>query len=90
MNFSMIENRTYPIFMSLVLYAIPLMTVKTLPMFDEYLNPPSCVDPQVPAVIAPEPAVSTEPDHDIEVTHMDNNPYVDFPIPEPSSEESLM
>ncbi|GJR26047.1 hypothetical protein Tco_1102279 [Tanacetum coccineum] len=29
------------------------------PMFDEYLNPPPCVDPQVPAVIAPEPAVST-------------------------------
>ncbi|GKE63623.1 retrovirus-related pol polyprotein from transposon TNT 1-94, partial [Tanacetum coccineum] len=29
------------------------------PMFDEYLNPPPCVDLQVPAVIAPEPAVST-------------------------------
>ncbi|GJZ08438.1 hypothetical protein Tco_0542721, partial [Tanacetum coccineum] len=29
------------------------------PMFDEYLNPPPCVDPQVHAVIAPEPAVST-------------------------------
>ncbi|GJR83894.1 hypothetical protein Tco_0154679 [Tanacetum coccineum] len=29
------------------------------PMFDEYLNPPSCVDPQDPAVIAPEPVVST-------------------------------
>ncbi|GJU49528.1 uncharacterized mitochondrial protein-like protein [Tanacetum coccineum] len=29
------------------------------PMFDEYLNPPPCVDPQVSAVIAPEPAVST-------------------------------
>ncbi|GKC79991.1 retrovirus-related pol polyprotein from transposon TNT 1-94 [Tanacetum coccineum] len=29
------------------------------PMFDEYLNPPPCVDPQVPAVIAPEHAVST-------------------------------
>ncbi|GJV99097.1 retrovirus-related pol polyprotein from transposon TNT 1-94 [Tanacetum coccineum] len=28
-------------------------------MFDEYLNPPPCVDPQVPAIIAPEPAVST-------------------------------
>ncbi|GJV52887.1 retrovirus-related pol polyprotein from transposon TNT 1-94 [Tanacetum coccineum] len=92
------------------------------PMFDEYLNPPPCVDPQVPAVIAPEPAVSTgtpssttidqdapslstsqttqetptlvihlgvkEADHDIEVAHMDNNPNVDFLIPEPSSEES--
>ncbi|GJV98917.1 retrovirus-related pol polyprotein from transposon TNT 1-94 [Tanacetum coccineum] len=29
------------------------------PMFDEYLNPSSCVDPQVPAVIASEPTVST-------------------------------
>ncbi|GJW84191.1 hypothetical protein Tco_0157336 [Tanacetum coccineum] len=92
------------------------------PMFDEYLNPPPCVDPQVPAVIAPDAAVSTgtpssttinqdapstitsqtnqetptpviphgveEADHDIEVAHMDNDPYVDFPIPEPSSKES--
>ncbi|GJU74800.1 retrovirus-related pol polyprotein from transposon TNT 1-94 [Tanacetum coccineum] len=29
-----------------------------------------------------------EADHDIEVSPMDNNPYVDFPIPEPSFEES--
>ncbi|GJS49984.1 retrovirus-related pol polyprotein from transposon TNT 1-94 [Tanacetum coccineum] len=92
------------------------------PMFDEYLNPPPCVDPQVPAVIAPEPVVSTgtpslttidqdvpssstsqttqetspqviplsveEANHDIEVAHIDNNPFVKFPIPEPSSEES--
>nr|GEU73543.1 retrovirus-related Pol polyprotein from transposon TNT 1-94 [Tanacetum cinerariifolium] len=29
-------------------------------MFDEYLNPPPCFDPQVPTVIAPEPAVSTD------------------------------
>ncbi|GKA02160.1 retrovirus-related pol polyprotein from transposon TNT 1-94 [Tanacetum coccineum] len=92
------------------------------PMFDKYLNPPPCVDPQVPVVIALETDVSTgipssttidqdapststsqtnqetpslviptgvkEADHDIEVAHMDNNPYVDFLIPEPSSEES--
>ncbi|GJU84980.1 retrovirus-related pol polyprotein from transposon TNT 1-94 [Tanacetum coccineum] len=91
-------------------------------MFDEYLNPPPCVDLQVPTVIALEPAISTgtpssttidqdapststsqttpetpshviplgieEADHDIEVAHMDNNPYVDFPILEPSSEKS--
>ncbi|GKA94041.1 retrovirus-related pol polyprotein from transposon TNT 1-94 [Tanacetum coccineum] len=145
MNFSMIENLTYRIFMSLVLSTIPLMTVKTLlssmaseqfnsgpgpklltagtislglvpnipsstlyvsptkndweilfqPMFDVYINPPPCVDPQVPAVIAPEPAISTviplsveEADHDIKVAHMDNNPDVNFLIPEPSSEES--
>nr|GEY63459.1 retrovirus-related Pol polyprotein from transposon TNT 1-94 [Tanacetum cinerariifolium] len=28
-------------------------------MFDEYLNPPPCVDLQVPAVIAPEPTITT-------------------------------
>ncbi|GJS11079.1 retrovirus-related pol polyprotein from transposon TNT 1-94 [Tanacetum coccineum] len=60
MNFSMIENLTYPIFMSLVLSVIPLMMVKIL----------------------------VKADHDIEVAHMDNNPFVEFPIPEPSSEES--
>nr|GEY62319.1 hypothetical protein [Tanacetum cinerariifolium] len=120
MNFSMIENLTYPIFMSLVLSAIPLMTVKILeilfqPMFDEYINPPPCANPQVPTVLALEPAVSIgtpssmtidqdtpststsqttpetpspviplgveETDHDIEVAHMDNNPFVEFPIP---------
>ncbi|GKA68664.1 hypothetical protein Tco_0768581 [Tanacetum coccineum] len=58
------------------------------PMFDEYLSPLPCVDPQVLAIIAPEPIVSTEADHDIEVAHMGNNPNVVFPIPEPSFEES--
>nr|GEW06771.1 hypothetical protein [Tanacetum cinerariifolium] len=58
------------------------------PMFDEYLNPPPSFDLQVPTVIAPEPADSIEVDHDIEVAHMDNNPFVEFLIPEPSSEES--
>ncbi|GJS81686.1 hypothetical protein Tco_0748227 [Tanacetum coccineum] len=65
-------------------------------MFDEYLNPPPCVDPQVSSVIAPEPAVSTgtpssttiDQDAPSSIAHMDNNPYADFPIPEPSSEES--
>ncbi|GJS76578.1 retrovirus-related pol polyprotein from transposon TNT 1-94 [Tanacetum coccineum] len=100
----------------------PRPKLMTPPMFDEYLNPPPCVDPQVPTVITPETVVSTgtpssntidqdapststsqtnqetpspviplgveEADHDIEVAHMDNNPYVDFPISEPSSEES--
>ncbi|GJU31009.1 retrovirus-related pol polyprotein from transposon TNT 1-94 [Tanacetum coccineum] len=28
------------------------------PIFDEYLNPPPCIDPQVPVVNAPEPVVS--------------------------------
>ncbi|GJU75374.1 retrovirus-related pol polyprotein from transposon TNT 1-94 [Tanacetum coccineum] len=27
-------------------------------MFNEYLNPPPCVDPQVPTIIAPEPTIS--------------------------------
>ncbi|GJX90989.1 retrovirus-related pol polyprotein from transposon TNT 1-94 [Tanacetum coccineum] len=34
------------------------------------------------------PLCVEEAGHDIEVAHMDNNPYVDLPIPEPSSEES--
>ncbi|GJT99960.1 retrovirus-related pol polyprotein from transposon TNT 1-94 [Tanacetum coccineum] len=72
-------------------------------MFDEYLNPPPSVDLQVPVVNAPEPIISTgtpssttidqdvpstKADHDIEIAHMDNNPNVDFLIPEPTSEES--
>ncbi|GKD41713.1 integrase, catalytic region, zinc finger, CCHC-type containing protein, partial [Tanacetum coccineum] len=39
----------------------------------------------------PSPVISLsveEADHDIEVAHMDNNPYVDFPIPKPCFEES--
>ncbi|GJS39498.1 retrovirus-related pol polyprotein from transposon TNT 1-94 [Tanacetum coccineum] len=66
------------------------------PMFDEYLNPSSCVDLQVPIVIAPELAISTgtpssttiDQDALSTIAHMDNNPYVDFPILEPSSKES--
>nr|GEU62952.1 retrovirus-related Pol polyprotein from transposon TNT 1-94 [Tanacetum cinerariifolium] len=91
-------------------------------MFDEYLNPPPCVDPQVLIVIALELAVSTgtpflmtidqdapsistsqipseksspviplgvqEADHDIKVAHIDNNPFVEFLIPETNSKES--
>ncbi|GJS58401.1 retrovirus-related pol polyprotein from transposon TNT 1-94 [Tanacetum coccineum] len=71
MNFSMIENLTYHIFMSLVLSVIPLMTVKILNTITF-----------IPLVFF------KEADHDIEVAHMDNNPFVEFPIPEPSSEES--
>ncbi|GJV29865.1 retrovirus-related pol polyprotein from transposon TNT 1-94 [Tanacetum coccineum] len=98
-----------------------LMTPGTISL-GLYLNPPSCVDSQVPVVITPEPAVSTdtpssttidqdapststsqtnqetsslvnslgveEADHDIEVAHIDNNPYVDFLILELSFKES--
>ncbi|GKD68534.1 uncharacterized mitochondrial protein-like protein, partial [Tanacetum coccineum] len=34
------------------------------------------------------PPSAEETDHDIEVAHMDNDPYVGIPIPEPSFEES--
>ncbi|GJS43292.1 hypothetical protein Tco_0568335 [Tanacetum coccineum] len=42
--------------------------------------------PETPSPVIP---LSFEnDDHDIEVAHMDNTSYFDFPIPEPSSEES--
>ncbi|GJT59005.1 retrovirus-related pol polyprotein from transposon TNT 1-94 [Tanacetum coccineum] len=46
---------------SSTLYVPPTKNDKEIlfqPMFDEYLNPPPCVDPRVLAVLAPEPAVS--------------------------------
>ncbi|GJR11455.1 retrovirus-related pol polyprotein from transposon TNT 1-94 [Tanacetum coccineum] len=73
------------------------------PLIDEYFNPPSSVDHHVLEAAAPEHVVSTslpsstsvdqdapssKEDHDIEVAHMDNNPYFGLSIPEPSSEES--
>ncbi|GJY10881.1 retrovirus-related pol polyprotein from transposon TNT 1-94 [Tanacetum coccineum] len=42
--------------------------------------------PKTPSPIIP--LGVEEADHDIEVAHMDNNPFVEFPIPELSSEES--
>nr|GEW40579.1 hypothetical protein [Tanacetum cinerariifolium] len=100
-----------------------LLTPKTISSgFVPNLPSLTPVDLQVPAVIAPEPVVSTgtlssttidqdeslistsqtpletpsaviplgveEADHDIKVAHMDNNPSVEFLIPEPSFEES--
>ncbi|GJT64374.1 retrovirus-related pol polyprotein from transposon TNT 1-94 [Tanacetum coccineum] len=64
------------------------------PMFDEYLNPPpyapststSQTNQEIPSPVIP--LGVEEADHDIEVAHMDNNPYVDFPILEPRVEES--
>ncbi|GKD22295.1 hypothetical protein Tco_1223998 [Tanacetum coccineum] len=52
------------------------------PMFDEYLNPPSCVDPQVPTVIAPEHVVSTSTINK-NITNTSRNT-----ITKPSSKES--
>ncbi|GKE20972.1 retrovirus-related pol polyprotein from transposon TNT 1-94, partial [Tanacetum coccineum] len=64
-------------------------------LFDELLNPLSSVDNPVPEVIAsitevvaPEPATSTEDNHDLDVTHMNNDPFFGIPIPENDSEAS--
>ncbi|GKB38426.1 retrovirus-related pol polyprotein from transposon TNT 1-94 [Tanacetum coccineum] len=54
MNFSMIENLTYPIFLSLVLSVIPLMMEKILDSCQTFLLQ------LLPAVIAPKPDVSTD------------------------------
>ncbi|GKB95377.1 retrovirus-related pol polyprotein from transposon TNT 1-94 [Tanacetum coccineum] len=99
MNFSMIENLTYPIFMSLVLSTIPLMTVKILfvitPEPAVLTDTPSSttIDQDAPSSSTSQTPQETLPlviplsveevDHDIEVAHMDNNPHVDFPILEP-------
>ncbi|GKE66022.1 hypothetical protein Tco_1520183 [Tanacetum coccineum] len=50
-------------------------------MFDEYLYLPPCVDPQVPAVIALEPAVSTDTPSSMTINQ-------DVPSTKPSSKES--
>nr|GEV54905.1 retrovirus-related Pol polyprotein from transposon TNT 1-94 [Tanacetum cinerariifolium] len=52
------------------------------PMFDEYLNPPPCVDPQVLTVIAPEPVVSTGTPSSTTIDQ-------DSPSLKPSSKESF-
>ncbi|GJU29245.1 copia protein [Tanacetum coccineum] len=57
-------------------------------MFDEYLNPLPCVASPVPVVVAPVPADSTEEFHDIEVAHLNNDPFFGVLIPEPNSEDS--
>ncbi|GJR76773.1 retrovirus-related pol polyprotein from transposon TNT 1-94 [Tanacetum coccineum] len=72
------------------------------PLFDELLNPPSCVDPPSPKVIAPfaevvapELTKSTvisidveEENHDLDVVHMNNDLFFGIPIPENDSEAS--
>ncbi|GJT95798.1 retrovirus-related pol polyprotein from transposon TNT 1-94 [Tanacetum coccineum] len=61
------------------------------PMFNEYFNPPPCVDSHVLAVIAPEPAVSIVLKKLTMILKLhNNNPYVDIPIPEPSSEDPIL
>ncbi|GKF66050.1 hypothetical protein Tco_0192567, partial [Tanacetum coccineum] len=46
----------------------------------------SQTNPKTPSPVIP--LGVEEVDHGIEVAHIDNNPYVDFLIPEPSSKES--
>ncbi|GKC17651.1 hypothetical protein Tco_1014433 [Tanacetum coccineum] len=116
MNFFMIENLTYRIFMFLVLSAIPLITVKTLDSCQTFLlqllltviasklvvstgTPSSTtIDQDAPSSSTSQttqetpplviPLIIEEADHDIDIEYMDNNPNVDFPIPEPIFEES--
>ncbi|GJY98320.1 retrovirus-related pol polyprotein from transposon TNT 1-94 [Tanacetum coccineum] len=64
-------------------------------LFDELFNPPSSVDRPTPEVIAPiaevvapEPAESTEENHDLNVAHMNNDPFFGIQIPENDSEAS--
>ncbi|GJY60659.1 hypothetical protein Tco_0461316, partial [Tanacetum coccineum] len=56
----------------------------------QYKDAPSKSTSQTtPKTPSPVIALSVEEaDHDIEVAHMDNSPYDDFPIPEPSFKES--
>ncbi|GJY36372.1 retrovirus-related pol polyprotein from transposon TNT 1-94 [Tanacetum coccineum] len=64
-------------------------------LFNELLNPPSSVDHPAPEVIAPiaevvsqEPAASTDDNHDLDVAHMNNDPFFGIPILENISEVS--
>ncbi|GJX16783.1 retrovirus-related pol polyprotein from transposon TNT 1-94, partial [Tanacetum coccineum] len=60
-------------------------------MFDEYFSPPPSVVSPVPAVGAPAPTVESQSPvaslgvvevfHDIEVAHLDNDPFFGVPIP---------
>ncbi|GKA76908.1 retrovirus-related pol polyprotein from transposon TNT 1-94 [Tanacetum coccineum] len=92
-----ISSELMPNIPSLTLYVPPTKNnweILFQPMFDEYLNPP----PYAPSTSTsktpketPSPVIPLsveEADHDIEIAHMDNNPFVEFPIPEPSSKES--
>ncbi|GJW46821.1 hypothetical protein Tco_0078467 [Tanacetum coccineum] len=121
MNFSMIENLTSYLYVFGAL-CYPTNEEKTL-----YLNPPPCVYLQVPAVIAPEPAVLTgspssttidqyapststsqtnketpspviplavipndveEDNHDLDVAHMNNDPFFGILILENNAKAS--
>ncbi|GJR29612.1 retrovirus-related pol polyprotein from transposon TNT 1-94, partial [Tanacetum coccineum] len=64
-------------------------------VFDGFYSPPASVASPVPVEEAPAPVESTtiplsaeEESHELEVTHMSNDPYFGIPIPETVSEES--
>nr|GEY72628.1 reverse transcriptase domain-containing protein [Tanacetum cinerariifolium] len=94
---------TYRIFMPLVLSAIPLTIVKTLSLHQNLLvltgTPSSTtIDQDAPSTSTSQTHHETPPlviplgvkeaVHDIEVTNMDNNLFVESIIPAPSTEES--
>ncbi|GKB13287.1 retrovirus-related pol polyprotein from transposon TNT 1-94 [Tanacetum coccineum] len=58
----------------------------SLPTIDQDVSFTSTSQTKTPPPVIP--LGVEEVDHDILVANMDNNPYVDFPIPEPSYEES--
>ncbi|GJR32937.1 retrovirus-related pol polyprotein from transposon TNT 1-94 [Tanacetum coccineum] len=67
------------------------------PLFNELLTPPPSVDCPAPEVIAPiteevapEPAVSTEDNHDLDVVHMNKDLFFGIPIPENDSQASSL
>ncbi|GJU24053.1 retrovirus-related pol polyprotein from transposon TNT 1-94 [Tanacetum coccineum] len=55
------------------------------PLFNELLNPPSSVDRPAPEVITP---IAEEDNHELDVAHMNNDPFFGIPILENDSEAS--
>ncbi|GKA75000.1 retrovirus-related pol polyprotein from transposon TNT 1-94 [Tanacetum coccineum] len=62
------------------------------PLFDKLLTPPPSVDHPAPEVIAPidelVAPVPTKDNHDLDVVHMNNDPFFGITIPENDSEAS--
>ncbi|GJY97164.1 retrovirus-related pol polyprotein from transposon TNT 1-94, partial [Tanacetum coccineum] len=88
-----------PNFPSSTLYVPPTKNnweIMFQPMFDEYLNPSLSVDVQVPAVIAPEPAVSTSTpssmiiDQDSPSTSTSQNLVLENPLLRPVSTQQQL
>ncbi|GJV41136.1 retrovirus-related pol polyprotein from transposon TNT 1-94 [Tanacetum coccineum] len=56
------------------------------PLFDEILNPPSSVDHPALKSMLP---IAEEDNHDLDIGHMNNDPFFGIPIPENISEASF-